>query len=586
VNQQDIASALQLEAPAARRGLDLAWLERSHAAPGPFFAALHELLARVAAPGPKSDPKQGYDLYHDLVSRHRGRERTALQIHDPRAPADARWIWLSFEQLHARCRKRALAWAERGVTAGAVVCVMLPAGEQAFVSLLAGLWIGACVSLLEPQGPDFIARRLEALGPAFVATDDYYMGWLEGREQLAGTPLLDDANANADREIATHTYAPGEVCAMLFSPLRRAPELPVELTAEQLFRGAVRDGAVALTLRPGDSVAAPGFDLHQHQPALLFAALVMGATWVELDPASVRDAPNLLRDLRLRSVGLTAELREALADQVSDKRPRWDHVFKNPEEPASCEAWREFIELLGLDDVVVSNVLFEAASGGALLGSPRRLGKHSLAHFLDVYPAAGRAHTLLDFSGSGQASVADAGLFAPLVGVEAIGDEGKPDDPQYFALARRRGPEYLYGGPLEPRRAGRVYPVTELIDSLADCPFLQATSVVALPAGGQTLAYRFVLLGFVGHESDEQFNAVAQARRTELERVIQTRLGAAFLPDHIELFRGFARMRDGAVDHNWCWEQYVSGSSFRKHASPSFHRLSALRDALQPRALP
>lgn len=572
VDPQDIEIALRLEAPAARRGLELRWLMRSHEAPGGFFAALEELQDQVVQPRLVGSPAQGYDLYRDLVARHCGRGREALWIHDPYQQGEGPWKKLSFDLLHDRCRRRALAWAERGVGPGSSVCAVSRAGVDAFVSLLAGLRLGACVSLLEPCGPDFIERRLAVLEPDFVVSDDPHLDSIGG-------PEADKEVSDTGGDTGSYCYAPDEVAARLFSPLRMPPEVPVELSAEQLFRGALRDGAVALCLRPGDRAAAPGFDLMQHQPALLFAALIMGACWVELPAEVAREDPELLRSLGLRSVGLGSQLRASLSENAS-ARPRWDHVFKNPEEPADLQQWREFVDALELAEVQTSNIVFEAASGGALLCSPRRPAKDALFHALELCPAAGRAWALLDFSGSGQLSAAESGVYRILAGVEQPGDEGEPAGPGHIVLARRRGLEYLYGGPIEPRRSGRVYPRDELLECLSDCPFVQGMSVIAIPAGGSTLAYRFVLVGYVGHESIGTFEVMKRARMTELERVIVSRLGSEFLPDRIELFRGYARLREGAVDHGWCSVQYLLGSAHRKQRSPLFDRLRALRSAL------
>lgn len=584
VDQQDIATALRLEALSGRRGLELGWLERSQQAPGPFFDALHEAAAKVSRPGPKSAPAQGYDLYHDLVARHRGNGSTALELHDPRAPKAERWTKLDYAALHARCSRRAQLWAAAGVGPGAIVCVMLPPGEDCLISLLCGLQLGACVSLLDPRGPDFLALRLENLGAAFIATDAYYLSWFEDPSALGAELLRVDAEparAGPGRAPSSHTYAPDEPCALLFSPLRRPLELPVPLTAEQAYRGALRDGAVCLALRPGTKLAAPGFDPLQHQPALLFAALIMGACWVELDEQAVIEQPELLAELELRSVGLSGPVREALCE-AQVRRPRWDHVFKNPEEPLAAEDWSECLELLELRQTLTSNLVFDAASGGALLCSPRRKGQDGLPYWLEVCVAAGRPWTLLDFSGTGQASVSEVGVFAPLGGVEQPEDDeaGEPLEPQHIVLARRRGLEYLYANTLEPRRCGRVYPSDELLATLADCPFLYGASVLALPTGGAAHSYRFVLLGFVGHEASARFDQLRAARVSELERVIETRLGVDALPDRIELFLGYARLVEGEVDHLWSHRQYVTGCAYRKHRSATFHQLHALREAL------
>ncbi len=578
MDQQDISAALALEAPTGRRGLDLRWLSRSHVAPHEFFTGLYRVLDLVAKLGPKSSPERGFDLYHDMVARHVGAGRVALRLHDPRAPAESRWATLSFDELHARCSVRAASWAGQGVGPGSTLCVVLPFGLECVVGLLTGLRLGACISLLEPEGPDYLALRLATLAPQFIASEPHYRHRL-GDFDLLPSAWLDDV-PTAPSVAGSHCYLPGEPCALLFSPLRQPPHVPVPVLAELGFFGALRDGAVALALRPGDALAAPGFATLQHQPALLFAALVMGASFVHVAAESVIRDPSLLRSSPLRSLGLTAAVGEALVASSAGSRPAWDHVFKNPEEPTDWEAWRELIEALELGDTPMSNLLIEAASGGCLLSSPRRPAKHQLARLMEVTSAAGRAWTLLDFTGSDQLAVADVGVFAPLEGVRDPADKGTPTEPRYFVLGRRRGVEHLYGGTIEPRRAGRVYPTREVLDTLADCPFLHGASIVAVSTGGPTLEHRFVLLGFTGAEPRERFLASLHRRVDELLRVLATRLSGDHLPDRVELFPCYARMAKGQVDHRWCREQYLGGVLARKLRSPVFERLTALRGAL------
>lgn len=578
MQHDDITAAFALVASTKGRRADLRWLSRSHRAPARFFAQLHEALTNIAEPGPKSAPGQRFDLYHDLVVRHVGTGRAALRVYDERAPADLRWQTLSFDELHTRCTLRAAAWATQGVGPGAHVCVALPFGIEFVVSLLTGVRLGACVSLLEPEGPDYLALRLAALAPEYIATEAFY----EVRLGDHGAQLLTIDGPAARPLAGSHAYLPGESCCTLLSPLRQARPEPLTLTCDAAYLGALRDGAVTLALRPGDQLAAPGFHTLQHQPALLFAALIMGATFVHISETALVSDPTLLDAFSLRSVGITVAVRDALMERPPRRRPSWAHVFKNPEEPTEWEAWREFVELLDLRDTPMSTVLIEAASGGSLLVSPRRPGHEWLAELMNVSPAAGRAWTLLDFTGSGQPAVADVGVFAPVEGVEQGGDEGKPVEPVYIALGRRRGDEYLYGGTIEPRRCGRVYPSDEVLATLADCPFLQAASVVAVTAGGPTVAQRFVLLGFTGDEPQARFAKLKPLRIAELTRVLETRLASEFLPDHFELFPCYARTQAGLVDHEWCRIQYLSGTLFRKIRLPVFSRLTALRGALAP----
>lgn len=572
VLEDHIRTALSLSSAPPRRG-ELDWLDASHRAPAPFWAALVRVLDKLG-PALKSRPGEGFDPYHDMVVRHLGVGRAALQVHAPGAPEGQRWRALSFDELHAHCSLRAASWAAQGVEAGATVCVVLPFGVECVISMLAALRLGACLSLLEPGGPDYLALRLGALAPQHIATEPFYFAVLGEFAELA----LGTGPGSPRVGARSHWYLPGERCAALFSPLRRPPHTPVPLGCDELVLGALRDGALTFALHPGDHLAAPGFDALQHQPALLFAALAMGATYVHIEASEALRDPQLLEQFPLRSVGISASLCEVLLRSHTVERPRWAHVFRNPEEPTDWESWRDLIDALGLAQTPMSNVVVEAAAGGSVLCSPRRPGKAHLGALMNVMPAAGRPWKLLDFTGSGQAAVGDVGVFAPLAQFDGP-EDGDLLDP-HIVLGRRHGGEYLYGGATEPRRSGRVYPVPEVIAALADCPFMRGASLIALPAGGPTLEHRFILLGFTGDEASAAFDALRAPRIEELRRVLSTRLTPDLLPDRIELFPCFARAADGKVDHAWCQSQFHTGSLHAKTRTPVFQRLTALRGAL------
>ena len=581
VKAESIAAAAALQVPDGEPLVDLDWLEDGWRQPDALAAALQQWLAGPSTGPFKSVPGARYDLYNDWVGRHLHKDRVALRSHDHRKARDDRWSSLSYDELDRRCGLRAASWARQGVQPGAVLVVMRMLGAEALVSLLAGLRLGACISHLEPLGPAYVAPRLEALGAQHICSAAFHDPWLGESAELRLEP-----EGIETPMASSHTYAADEPCALLFSPLRRPPALPVPLPAAQAHLGALRDGTVTLALRPGDAVAAPGLHRQQHQPGLLLSTLCAGATFVHLSHDDVRRDPSLLDAYPLRTLGLDASTCEALLDARGARSHPWEHVVHNPEEPTDWEAWRELIETQGLSKTAMSTVVFEAASGGAVLTSPRRPGTDHLAALMNVIPAPGRPWTLLDFTRTGQSCPGDAGVYAPAEPPPPLDGETEPEttpaepapiEPIYIALGRRRGGEYLYGGTLDPRRSGRVFPTDEVLAALEDCPFLDGASMVVVPSGGATLAQRFVLLGFCGHQSPERFRALGAARRDELERMLATRLGPDFLPDRIELFPLLPRKSDGAVDHAWCQAQYRSGSLYAKARTPLFLRTTELR---------
>lgn len=561
------ASAFSLESRHRGAG-DLAWLERSVREPGWFWAALQQQQAVPGLPACKSVPGVHYDLYHDLVARHAGSGRVALRFYDRWRG----WQALTYDQLHALCCAQATAWSTSGVGPGTVLGVALPFGPACVVAVLAGLRLGAQISLLPVAGRRMLARCIEGVAPQAIATEPAYAPLLAGAAQ----PLLFvDGTAAAPRPgdaLRSHTFRAGEPCAMLLSPLRRPVHVPVAVRCDDLYLDALRDGALALALRPGDHVAAPGFHTIQHQPSLLVAALLAGATYVHLEWADVEREPALLWQVPLRALGVTAALRDVALARGPRTRPDWQHWFRNPEEPCDWSAWRDFIAQLGLDDVPASSVLVEAAAGGALLCSVRRPGREALAYLQNVVPAAGRPWMLLDMSQSGQPAISDVGIHVRLDGETVLG-------PQHALVARVAGGEYLFGGNLEPRRAGRIYPREEVLAAVSELPFVHGASIVPVLSGGPAPHFKLVLLVFSGSDGEPD-PAVERGRRAAIEQVIRAELGDEHLPDHVMMFPLHARRGGkGAVDHDWCQVQYVTGSLFRKARAPLFQHLTAIRQA-------
>lgn len=573
----NFAPAFALETPVIHGRAVLDWLAGSQQEVARFLAALETQARELGVAPAKRSPSAGVDLYHDLVTRHLGRGWTALHCYTRAALSGVgRWEDLTFEDLHTRCTHRAAWWAAQDIGPGSSICVVFPVGVEFAVSLLAALQLGAAVSWLDPHGPDFVIKRLTALAPEHIATSTFLAGQLG---ELAELVIAPDALAPLS-EAYSHTYDSDEPCLQVCSPLH-GPGTAVPLAAQAIYAGALRDGLTCLALRPGDRFAAPGFHAMQHHPALLFAAWIVGAAYVHIDEADAVREPALV-DIPLRTMGVSPRVRDAYLQARRGHRPPWAHVVRNPEEPCDWEAWRDFLEGCDLGDTPVANLVVDAASAGALLASPRRPGTHALVYLQSVVPAPGRPWRLIDFTRSGQSAAADAGVYAP---VNNDDDKPAPIDPQYVVIARR-GNEWLYGGTLEPRRCGRIYPVDDVVAVAGRADFLDGAAVAAVISGGSASAARFVLIGFTGDESAAVFDAARERRCSELGARIAGALGDDAVPDAVALFPLYARRTKGAIDATWAQGQYLSGMLFRKADSPVFRRLTALRRSVRAAAPP
>jgi hypothetical protein len=547
LSQLDTEQTADTEAPA--------WLQESWTDPAGFVAALASASPSRGALPLKSRPGQHYDLFHDLLVRHASSEHVALRSYD-RVNG---WQTLGYRQLHEEASRRAAQWARQGVKPGASLCLLLAPGPELLVSLMAALGLGACVSFLPPQGQAFVSRRLAALAPQYIAAKPHHAPLAQGFEK----GLLRNQGEVAPL-FTSHTYSPKEPVGRFFSPLADPPHAPLPLTAGDAWACALRDGLLTWELSPGDHLAAPGMAVLQHLPALLFATLLRGATFVHLDLGDLERDPTLLLKHPLRVLGACPALRDLLLRSQPLNLGALSHWFRNPEEPSAWDSWRRWVSHCGLSSVPASNVLVDSAAGGAVLTSPRHKGPP----LATVFPAPGRRWVLRDLNLSGQQAPGDVGLFTLLP------DEGRPPG---HAVLSRLDDRFRYAGPRDARREGRVYPSAEVTAALGELPFVLGASVVALPSGGLLGHHLFILLVFTGAESLDTAQSEAPSRRQQIHRRLELMLGAEHLPDRIEFFPLYPRRKEGLVDNAWSHSQYVTGMLHLKTREPMFQALTQLR---------
>lgn len=569
----------------------LAWLDQSWAEPDAFAAALASYLAeQPGARRPRSRLGVLYDLYEDLIARHAVTDKVALRAWNK----DGREEVLTYAALHQAAGTWAGAWTARGIAPGDVVCLLLPLGADYLIALATALRLGLCISTLPPDAPAYAERRLTALAPRFVVVDPR----LPPLKLPDGTTALPRGVAELTPPRPPFTYRAGMRCAMLFSPLRSPSDKPVALTVDDAYLGALRDGIFAYRLSISDRLAAaedppaqpilaaPGFHREQHLASLLFATLLLGATYLHVPDEVLAARPDLLEIPRIRALGITPRARDLLKTTRLLRVTLW---FRNVGEPLDWLAWRGFVVAqkafrteAKLDEGPSSNVLVDAASGGCLLFSPTRPGSLSAR----ALPAPGRPFALLDLA-SGEPSVAGHGLFVlrPYK-VAPVPDPAAPrlapapleaDKLEGFFILARAGTEYLYGGPIVPRRDARVYPRAEVASTIAATAPVKGAAVVSVASAQTAGQFVFTLLVFTG--AAPLAADAEKALREACQRAVVNGVGAPLAPDRLEFVPLHPR-RDatGAVDQAWCQQQYASGALARKARDPVFQRLTALRE--------
>jgi hypothetical protein len=545
----------------------LPWLEESYRKPRLFWDALKRAQDLLLPRPGKSTPFGGYDFYHDLVSRSpagaAGASAPAFKWRDPAAG----WREISYSSLGTLASRKAAQWLRAGVGAGEVLCIVMPLGVDFVVALVAALKLGLTVCVLPPRGKGFLERRLEALAPDHIAVDELYLSLLPAWRDLV---LEESVEGPVDPQAVerSHTYPSGSVVALCFDPASEASGVPTALTCDAAYLCAVRDGLIALGLRPGELFAAPGFHFLSTQPALLLAGLLAGAGYVHLEEEEVVKDPRLLAAQPLKVVGVSGRVRDVLTRNPVEVAGKWRLWFRDPAESADLAPWHDFVQALQLGEVLAGNLGWRAALGGCHLFSVRRKG----SPHPNVLPSAGVPWQLGAPSGEEAESPWEYGSLA----LCPVGPEEGKGTPTGELIARSRR-EWLYLGSPSPRRAGRCYPEAEVLEAIRALPYGTAASVAPIPPSGGSRDWVFALVMFTEGKRPPDEASLAAGIKAAVER----EMGGEFLPDRIHFFPLSPRRGEGGkMEHEWCRSQYLSGRLFRKARQEIFVCLSQLRKCL------
>jgi hypothetical protein len=531
-----------------RQPADLAWLDSSWKDPVSFWKGLHAYSERRQASQSKSIPWSRYDFYHDLLVRHKDQTKSALVWFDK-----GHWRSWSYAELTQAVNGLAASWEGIGVEPGETLAILHPPGPQWLTALLAGLRLGLVVSLLSPQGNAFVKRRLDNLAPQWLAMDQLYRHQLAVVWQDRVLPNTLSSLAPARR---SHEYPGKAIAAQCFDPTSPNPDLACPVEADTLYLGALRDGILALGIKPGQVCAAPGWHTVESQPALILAVLLSGATWVHIDFADLEKEPERLLEQHIDVLGISRSLRDLLlANPPCGEKP-WRYWFRHPAESADFTRWQDFIQQLQLEASYSGNLLWNVARGGAIIFSARYRGWSTIR----VLPAAGLRWQLGMIDSPDLPCLSGWGRMT--LGKEEKGETVWTATPSILA-------PYLnvwnYLGHYPRGRAGRTYPRQEVLDLLADK--VRYLAMVEASLYGGDADPRQVLLVFG-----------AGIDTAALQTHIETELGTEFLPDRIECLPLLPkRNKEGGADQEWCQFHYLSGELYRRQRSAVFGCLSELK---------
>jgi hypothetical protein len=531
-----------------------AWLADAALDPAGFWRSVAPALVAAVAGSSRSTLFERYQLAHDLGARHAEGRGPAVVAHD----AAAGFTATSYAGLVEGARALAGAWRAAGVAPGMCVAIVAPVSAELATALLAAWHLGAIPAPVPVWGRRYIADRLAALGPDFVAASRPRALWLDVPAETRLATLATGADGGPG---LAHLYAPDEPALRVFSPLGDAPLAPFDVPAEQLYLGALRDGVVFFGLGAGLGVAAPGFCEVQVGLSLLLTCLVTGAHWLAIDLADACQRPELVCDGRVHVLGVHPELRDAIgaADPGGAGPPRW---FRSPATAHAPDAWARLPTARPFARSAGACYFPSPVAGGAITWSAWRRSPA----LNTAVPAPGLDWQLLD-PGRGGAVCTDGNgiLTSTAAPPEAIGQP----------LLGRLAGDSLWVTSIGAHRDGQRLPAIEIEALVATRPEVWSSALVDDPRAGAVL---------VVFARPDRLGADPAARDTlagELATLVADELAPQLVPPRVEVFTLAPRLGDdGALDRDWCRGQHVSGRLAAKQREPLFTTLATLRLAL------
>ena len=523
----------------------------------PYWRGLHESLYAGSDVLPKSAPFASYDIYHDLVTPHLERGRTALAA--PLSSAPDKLDTMSFDALHLRSNAQSAQWIERGVEPEQIVLIVSPPGPELLVSLLTGWRLGAVVSWVPPLGPAFIANRHRALKPDHVFAPTRYAELLQ--RVMDPKAVLPGPSGAAGTPVGSHTYASSAVAAKLFSPLSETPDVPVELTVDELFLPQLRDGRATLLAKPGDQISAPGFDILQYQPWLMLATISAGATWVELSEADVQRHPDHLAALTV--AGVTERTRNRVLDRSA--LGKWRLWFKSPVTPIDWRPWHDFGKTVAKHGGLGFNLDGNAAAGGALVCSDKA---PDVAH-QRIRPAPGLPWQVSDANLTGSPASGDSGFFTALL------EEG--DARSGRLIVAKSNDQWLCPAVMIRGRGASVYPAREVAAVAELHEAVTFATAHVQPSAERADGACITVVAFVDPALAEHLTEASALIERQIRGAIDTELGTRYGPDRVELYPLHPRFdpEEGRPDEAWCKLQFASGALDRKRRLALFRFIAS-----------
>ncbi len=537
---------------------ELVWLNQSYADPKAFFSAFMADYQNTCGVTTKSLAFSHYDFYYDIFEKQDNDGSCAYIYYD----VNGRRHVITYEDLKPLVDHKADDWGKKGVLAGNLMCLIYPLGLEFTVGLLAALKLGLIVSFASPARPYLMKKQVAALVPDYISTSPAYSALLaDDKEKLIESlPYTGKSRGRGERP---QVYKTGQVAARLFDFSLETLFDPVDVSCDDLYLNALRDGLIALNLGPKETLAVPGWSCALTQPFVLLSVLLTGAAFLDLKPELYRRMPKMLLDNPPSILGVNEELRTFLLTQPPEVLSGCKYWFRSPSSGSDFNEWQTFITKKGLEERFTGVLKWHTQAGGILAFSRRRKG---LA-VDNLMPSAGMEWQLVPLPEGGMLPSNEFGLLSFV-------SNGLAKTTPYLFV--KNGVEWLTPSSYLNEKNERFYS-SKLVESfLKDTKFSRPFLIVPVQRlGSNKRSYDLVI--FVGSRTGTDQADVSK----KIMDKITHHLGKEYCPDHVAFMPILPRLTpDGSMDNEWCQREYICNRLNKKAAHKLFAAISRLKEMI------
>ncbi len=270
----------------------------------------------------------------------------------------------------------------------------------------------------------------------------------------------------------------------LFSPVRAPLPKPSDLSAETALLWGLRDARFAYRIGPRT----------RGSPRRAFAGAASACTGARYPPfggavrrvAAGRDRalPRLLAQPFVTTLGVSPALRDLLRRTPTGPMPELRDWWRGVDEPFDWTAWQGSSRRTGSASLPASNLLVDAASGGALLVSARRPG------FAERVRRAVARRPLHYFRTSAPGS---RGWRVPASSIPAWSRIRRP---RAGFCWRGERPSTCTAARSSLAGRGRIFPEDDVVECVTQIPRVDGACVVPVATSDSSTPWAFVLVVF------------------------------------------------------------------------------------------